>query len=104
VSAAPAASAAACTFRPNSSAAVDSVTFSSQSAGLFEGTHTGQSGSGPVPSLGHGAYCIVSPPYASGQSYVVAGLGAAGSIQVLAGNCTQGTALVKDALTRISGL
>jgi hypothetical protein len=102
-SAAPAASEAVCTFRPNGSAAVDSVTFSSQSAGLFEDTHTGQSGSGPVPSLGHGAYCIVSPPYVSGQSYVVASLGAAGSIQVLAGNCTQGTALVKDALARISG-
>jgi hypothetical protein len=38
------------------------------------------------------------------QSYVVASLGAAGSLQVLAGNCTQGTLLVKDALSRISGL
>jgi hypothetical protein len=83
---------------------VDSVTLSSQSTGLFEGTHTGQSGSGPLPSLGYNADCIVSPPYVSGQSYVVASLGAAGSIQVPVGTCDQGTALVKDALSRISGL
>jgi hypothetical protein len=95
---------AACTFRPNSSAVVDSMTFSHDSVGLFEGTHRGQSGSGPVASLGHGAYCIVSPPFVTDQSYVVVSLGAAGSLQVLAGNCTEGTALVKDALARITGL
>jgi hypothetical protein len=104
VSDAPDATGAVCSFRPTSSAAVDSVTFSSQSANLFESTHAGQSGSGPVPSLGHSAYCIVSPSYLSGQSYVVASLGATGSIQVLVGNCTQGTSLTKDALSRITGL
>ncbi len=93
-----------CTFRPLSKTEEDSVTFSHQSAGLFESQHGGQSGSGPVPSLGHSAYCIVNPMFLPDQSYVVASLGAAGSLQVLAGNCTQGTMLVKDSLLHISGL
>jgi hypothetical protein len=59
---------AVCTFRPNSAAAVDSVTFSHDSVGLFEGQHSGQSGSGPVASLGHRAFCIVSPPYVTDRS------------------------------------
>jgi hypothetical protein len=44
------------------------VTFSHDSVGLFEGQHSGQSGSGPVASLGHRAFCIVSPPYVTDRS------------------------------------
>ena len=91
-----------CAFRPDSSAEVDAITFSAQSAALFESTRPGNAGSGPVASLGHDAYCIVTPANVPDQSFVVASLGAAGSIQVLADNCTQGSALAKDALARIS--
>jgi von Willebrand factor type D domain len=93
---------ATCTFRPNSSSEVEDIAFSHQSAKLFESTTPGKAGSGPVTSLGGDAYCIVDPSFTD-QSYVVDDLGSAGSIQVLAASCTQGTALVKDALERISG-
>ena len=93
-----------CAFRPGNSADADAITFSSQSVKLFESVTPGQGGSGPVPLLGHDAFCIVLSPDVSNQAYVVASLGNAGSIQVLMANCAQGTALTKDALARISGL
>ena len=95
----------ACTFRPTHAEAVDAVTFSRQSVALFKSLTPGKTGSGPITSLGHDGYCIVTPPpFVTSQSYVIASLGPAGSIQVLAGNCTEATALTKDALSRISGL
>lgn len=67
--------------------------------------HAGRRERPPIASLGRDAYCIMtSNPYLSDQSYVVVSLGAAGSIQILAYSCTQGTDLAKDALARISGL
>jgi hypothetical protein len=63
-----------------------------------------RSGVGPVPSLGHDAYCINKPVAVLVQSFVVVSLGSEGSLQVLAEDCTKATALTKDALARISGL
>ena len=56
------------------------------------------------PSFDDDAYCIVKPVTALDQSFVVVSLGVAGSLQILAVNCTDATALTKDALARISGL
>jgi hypothetical protein len=92
-----------CGFRPDSASEIDSIAFSHQSARLFASTTPGKAGSGAVPALGDDAYCIVHPS-SSDQSYVVDSLGNAGSIQILAANCAQATALTKDALSRISGL
>ena len=80
------------------------VDFSHQSVASFKSHYPGTAGSGPVPSLGHEAYCIVSPGGVESESDVVASLGSAGSLQILAGDCTGATALAKDALARISGL
>jgi hypothetical protein len=80
------------------------VDFSHQSVASFKSHYPGTAGSGPVPSLGHEAYCVVSPGGVASESDVVASLGSAGSLQVLADDCTQATALAKDALSHISGL
>lgn len=80
------------------------VDFSHQSVASFKSDNPGTAGSGPVPSLGHEAYCIVSPSGVASESDVVASLGSAGSLQSLADNCTKATALTKDALSHISGL
>jgi hypothetical protein len=79
------------------------VDFSHQSVASFKSHYPGTAGSGPVPSLGHQAYCIVSPGGVESESNVVASLGNAGSLQILADNCTEATALTKDALAHISG-
>ena len=80
------------------------VDFSHQSVASFKSDNPGTAGSGPVPSLGHEAYCIVSPGGVASESDVVTSLGSAGSLQILADNCTEATALTKDALSHISGL
>jgi hypothetical protein len=82
----------------------DQIVFSHETLGRFKAQNQGSVGSGPVPSLGHDAYCIVKPVSALIQSYVVTSLGAAGTLQILAGNCTEATALTKDALSHISGI
>jgi von Willebrand factor type D domain len=82
----------------------DQLVFTHQSAKQFESENQGSVGSGPVPSLGHDAYCIVKPIAALDQSYVVVSLGDAGSLQILADDCTDGTALATDVLAHISGL
>ena len=82
----------------------DQIIFSHQSVQRFKSLNPGSVGSGPVASLGHDAYCIVKPVAALIQSYVVVSLGTAGSLQILAENCANATALTKDALARISGL
>jgi hypothetical protein len=82
----------------------DQIIFSHETVEHFKSQNQGSVGSGPVPSLGHTAYCIVKPTSALIQSYVVTSLGAAGSLQILADNCTEATALTKDALSHISGI
>jgi len=82
----------------------DQIIFSHETVERFKAQNPGSAGSGPVPSLGHDAYCIVRPVSALIQSYVVSSLGAAGSLQILADNCTDATALTKDALSHISGI
>jgi hypothetical protein len=82
----------------------DQLVFTHQSAKQFESENQGSVGSGPVPSLGHDAYCIVKPIAALDQSYVVLSLGNDGSLQILADNCADGTALATDVLAHISGL
>jgi len=80
------------------------VDFSHQSVASFKSHYPGTAGSGPVPSLGHEAYCVVSPGGVASESDVVASLGSAGSLQILADDCTKAIALTKDALSHISGL
>jgi hypothetical protein len=80
------------------------VDFSHQSVASFKSDNPGTAGSGPVPSLGHEAYCIVSPGGVESESEVGASLGSAGSLQIVADNCTEAAALTKDALSQISGL
>jgi len=80
------------------------VDFSHQSVASFKSQYPGTAGSGPVPSLGHEAYCVVSPGGVESESDVVASLGSAGSLQILTDDCTKATALTKDALSHISGL
>jgi hypothetical protein len=80
------------------------VDFSHQSVASFKSHYPGTAGSGTVPSLGHNAYCVVSPGGVESESAVVASLGSAGSLQILADDCTKATALTEDALSHISGL
>lgn len=82
----------------------DQIVFRHQSAKQFESENSASVGSGPVASLGHDAYCIVMPIAALDQSFVVVSLGDAGSLQILADDCTDATTLARDALARISGL
>jgi von Willebrand factor type D domain len=82
----------------------DHIEFSHQSEERFKSLNPGSAGSGPVPSLGHDAYCINSPVSALTQAFVVLSLGPAGSLRMLAENCTNATALTKYALARISGI
>ena len=80
------------------------VDFSTLSVAGFESQNPGTAGSGPVPSLGQDADCVVSPGGIASESVVVVSLGAAGSLEVLADDCTRATALAKDALSQIGGL
>jgi hypothetical protein len=89
---------------PIGTAIGDDIEFSHQSVEKFKSLNPGSAGSGPVPSLGHDAYCINKPVAALIQAFVVVSLGPAGSLRILAEDCATATALTKDALARISGL
>jgi hypothetical protein len=89
---------------PISSLPGDEIEFSHESVARFKSLNPGSAGSGPIPSLGRDAYCINRPSTDLGQAFEVASLGPAGSLQILADNCTEATALTKDALARISGI
>ncbi len=89
---------------PIGTALGDQIIFTHETVKHFKAQNPGSVGSGPVPSLGHDAYCIVRPVSALLQSYVVISFGAAGSLQILADDCTEATALTKDALSRITGI
>jgi hypothetical protein len=89
---------------PISDAYGDDIEFSHQSEDRFKSLNPGSAGSGPVPSLGHDAYCINKPVSALIQAFVVVSLGPAGILRMLAEDCTKATALTKYAQARISGI
>jgi hypothetical protein len=77
------------------------VDFTTDPAGQYKSQYAGNGVVNPESSLGPDGYCIEQP--SSFPSVAVASLGSAGSFQFLADNCTEATALAKDALLHISG-
>jgi hypothetical protein len=72
----------------------------------FKGEVPAAPGSGPVAGLGSSAYCIVTGEtgVSLATHYVLVDLSSAESLKILAGNCAQGSALAKAALSHISGM
>ncbi|HEY5274904.1 MAG TPA: hypothetical protein VIJ34_16975 [Acidimicrobiales bacterium] len=77
------------------------VDFTTDPAGQYKSQYSGNGVVDPETALGPGGYCIEQPsPF---PSVAIASLDSAGSFQFLADNCTEATALAKDALMHISG-
>jgi hypothetical protein len=64
---------------PIGTRAGDEIIFTHETDNHFKSQNPGSVGSGPVPSLGHDAYCVIKPVTALIQSYVVTSLGTAGA-------------------------
>jgi hypothetical protein len=84
----------------------DLIAFSHESVARFKGEVPAAPGSGPVAGLGSSAYCIVTGEtgVSLATHYVLVDLSSAESLKILAGNCAQGSALAKAALSHISGM